>query len=90
MIIKLLAFADTLSILALIGSSLLPQKIVLLMAIYLIIKGLAFILIGGLFPNFLDMLSGFYLIIVLFGISHWIITIAVIIFLGQKAFFSLI
>lgn len=90
MILKLLAFADILAILALIGSSLLPQNIVILMGIYLIIKGLAFVLIGGSFANFFDMTVGFYLIIAAFGITNWIPTVLSILFLGQKAFLSFV
>ena len=89
MILKLLAFADILVILSILGASILPQKLVILMGIYLIIKGLTFIFLGGLFPNFFDMLIGFYLILVAFSLSHWIFTVIAIIFLGQKAFFSL-
>ncbi|MBS3152125.1 hypothetical protein J4230_01805 [Candidatus Woesearchaeota archaeon] len=90
MIIKILALADILTIISLLGVSLLPQKLVLAMAIYLMLKGLVFILIGSLFPNFIDMLCGFYIIFAAFGITHWIPTVIVILFIGQKAFFSLV
>ncbi len=90
MLIKLLGIADILTILALIGSTFLPQQIIIIMGIYLIIKGLFFIVTGSLFPNFFDMISGVYIIIVSFGFSHWIPTSIVILFLVQKAFISLI
>ena len=91
MIIKILAIADLLAIIALLGSSLLPQNIIILMGLYLIIKGLVFtLLFGNLFPSSFDILSGFYIVFVAFSISHWIITTLIILFLGQKAFFSLV
>ena len=91
MILKLLAFADILAILALLLSSFLPKTLILLMALYLVVKGLTFIfLFGNLFPSFFDVLCGFYIILAGFGITHWILTVIVILFLGQKAFFSLV
>ncbi len=89
MIVKILGFADILAVIALLTSSFLPQNLVIFMAIYLIIKGLYFILLGGLFPNVFDIISGLYLIIASFGFTHWIPTVLVMLFLLQKAIISL-
>lgn len=89
MILKILAIADLLAIISLLATNVLPQVLVIIMAIYLIIKGLAFIIMGGLFPSILDMLSGLYLVLAVFGMSHWVFSVVVVIFLGQKAVLSL-
>ncbi len=90
MILKILGLADILAIMALLAATILPQKLVILMALYLIIKGLFFILTGGVFPSFFDIISGLYLVIASFGISHWIPTVVITLFLLQKAFFSMV
>ena len=90
MILKLFGFADILAIIALLAATILPQKLVLLMAIYLIIKGFLFVIMGGVFPNFFDILSGLYLAAASFGISYWIFTTVVVLFLAQKAFLSFV
>ncbi len=90
MILKLLGIADIFAIIALIASSILPQSILIFLGLYLIIKGLIFMLIGGPFPSFFDMSCGFYLISVSYGIEHWIPTTIVLLFLAQKAFISLV
>ena len=90
MIIKMLGFADLLSIVALLAASILPKSLITIMAAYLIIKGLFFVLTGGVFPSFFDILSGIYLVTAANGITHWIPTTLVVIFLLQKSFFSLV
>ncbi|MBS3168157.1 hypothetical protein J4216_03475 [Candidatus Woesearchaeota archaeon] len=89
MIIKLLGFADLLAVIALIGSSFLPQSLVIIMAIYLIIKGLYFVIIGGVIPNILDLISGIYLLLAILNFTHWIPTLIVSLYLLQKAAISL-
>ena len=90
MLVKLLGVADILAIIALLFVTLLPRKLVLIMALYLIFKGVIFMLGGGIFPSFLDLTSGVYIAAASYGISHWIPTLAVIIFLIQKALLSLV
>lgn len=89
MLIKILGFADILAIIALLAASILPQPLVILMSIYLILKGIIFVTIGGNIIDVLDVIAGFYMAAASYGISHWIITSIVIIYLGQKAFISL-
>lgn len=90
MILKILGFADFLAIVALLSANILPKILVIIMAGYLIVKGLFFALTGGVFPSFFDILSGLYLIIAANGVTHWILTTFVTLFLIQKAFFSLV
>ncbi len=89
MLIKLLGLTDILAIIALIASSILPQSLVILMAVYLVMKGVIFIAIGGDMINILDIFAGIYTAAASYNISHWIITLIVVIYLGQKAFISL-
>ena len=92
MILKLLGFADILAIIALLGVSLLPKQIILIMAFYLIVKGVFFTITspGVFLANFLDILCGIYLVAAFYGVSHWFITVILTIFLLQKAFVSLL
>ena len=89
MLIKILGILDVISVLMLIFASWLPQKLIIVMAVYLIIKGIYFSLMGGFFPNAIDSLVGFYLIVASAGISHWIPTVLIIIFMLQKALVSI-
>ncbi len=90
MLVKLLGIIDILAIIALLAVNILPQSIILFLALYLIFKGVLFIFLGGFFPSFFDVLSGVYLAAASYGMSHWIATAIIIIFLGQKAFVSLV
>ena len=84
MLIKILSLGDILSIIALISLPVLPISLVMLMGLYLIIKGITFSLMGNL-VSLIDGLAGFYILIAVFGISHWIPTLIVSIFILQKA-----
>ena len=55
-----------------------------------ILKGIIFIAIGSGIANFLDIIAGLYIAAASYSISHWVITSIVIIYLGQKAFISLL
>ena len=90
MIVKLLGFADILAIISLLASNILPQSLVLIMGLYLIGKGVLFIILGGQLPNILDILCGFYILLVSYGISNWVISLIVIFYIGQKAIISLV
>ena len=87
MIVKILGVADMLAVLSLLLASVIPQVIIIIMALYLIIKGLIFTIIGNI-PSFIDLIIGFYIIAVSFGISHWIITLIVVVYIVQKAVIS--
>ena len=89
MLVKLLGVIDILAIIALLAVKILPQPVVILMALYLIIKGVLFMIIGQPFPNFFDVASGIYVASASYGISHWILTSIAVIYIGQKAVVSL-
>ncbi len=73
-----------LAILSLVLIEYLPKSLVIIMAVYLMIKGLFFSLIGDSI-SLLDILSGLYFIAAVNGIFHWLFSIFVILFLLQKA-----
>lgn len=89
MLLKLLGVLDILAIIALLSATILPKTIMLVIALYLIIKGVLFMITGTPLPNFFDVMSGIYIAAVSYGISHWIPTLLVIIYIGQKAIISL-
>ena len=90
MIVKILGLADILAVIALLLIKILPKPLIIIAALYLIIKGLFFLITGGsIFMNFFDIVSGAYLVSASYGISHWVATSLVIIFLLQKAVISL-
>ena len=91
MIVKIFGLADLLAVIALLGSSLLPKQILIIMSLYLIIKGIFFLLLGGSpLSNIFDSISGFYITLVAYGLSHWIPTVIVTIYILQKAIISLL
>lgn len=87
MLIKLMGLADMLAVLALYASTFLPGYIIIIMAIYLMIKGLIFAVMGNI-VSLIDMLIGFYMILIIFGISYWIITLLFAAHLLQKSIVS--
>lgn len=89
MLLKLLGIIDILAIISLLAVNILPQPLVLFMALYLIIKGALFTIIGGQLPSLFDVVSGIYIAAASYGISHWIITVIIMIYIGQKAIISL-
>jgi len=89
MLLKILAIGDILAIISLLGISILPSKFILIMGLYLVMKGVLFMILGGSVPSLLDAGCGIYIIAVAFGIMHWIPTTIVIIYLAQKALVSM-
>jgi len=59
-------------------------QLLLVVAAYLILKGLIF---WGDFTSILDMLSGFYLILLFFGV-HSVFTYIIMFYLSQKIIFA--
>ena len=88
MIVKILGLADFISIFSLIFVDFLPQKLVIIMGVYLILKGLFFTLISGDMVSMFDVGCGIYHFMATLGVSHWIITSIVVLFIFQKAFIS--
>ena len=88
MLLKLLALADFVAVFSLILVNYLPHNLVIIMGIYLILKGLFFTLLGGDVINMLDFACGIYHVLAVFGFSHWIITTIVSLYVLQKSFAS--
>jgi len=88
MLIKILGTIDLLAILSLILVEYLPHGLIIIMAVYLMVKGIFFGLTGS-FISLVDSLAGFYLVAASYGFYHWIISIILVIFLLQKAIISI-
>ena len=88
MLLKFLALADFVAVFSLVLVNYLPHNMVIIMGIYLILKGLFFTLISGDFISMLDFACGIYHVLAVFGFSYWIITTIVAIYVLQKAFIS--
>jgi hypothetical protein len=88
MLHKFLGFFDVICIIPLIWLDL-NIGLTLACALYLIVKGVSYLL-GGDFISALDILAGAYILFLLAGISNLVITLIAIIFLAQKGIFSMI
>lgn len=88
MILKLLGLADLLALIALFLTTLLPQSIIIVMALYLIIKGVFFAIMGDM-VSLIDVFTGIYLASASYGMSHWSITLILTIIILQKAIVSI-
>lgn len=89
MIQKILGLGDLLCIFAILFAKFLPLQIIILAAFYLIIKGMVFAL-GGDIVSFMDIGIGIYLLLTTINISSTFVTTIAVIFLAQKAIFSLL
>ncbi|MEK6948158.1 MAG: hypothetical protein AABX19_02845 [Nanoarchaeota archaeon] len=88
MLLKVLALADFIAVFSLVLVNYLPHNLVIIMGIYLILKGLFFTLIGGNFISMLDFACGIYHVLAVFGFSYWLITTIVAVYVLQKSFVS--
>lgn len=91
MLVKVLGIADLLTALVFFTSSIagfIPDKLVLIVGLYILIKGIIFILIFD-FASFIDVTAG---IVILFSLAynvHMIIIAIVALYLIQKGIISL-
>jgi len=88
MILKILGLADFTAAFSLMFFSYLPRNLVVVMGLYLIIKGLFFTLLGGNMVSMLDCAAGIYHVMATYGLGHWVLTSIIVIFVFQKAFVS--
>ncbi len=86
---KLLGVADIFCVLVIMVISYLPHTIISFAAWFLILKGFMFAMMKN-FISWLDVAAGLYILLLAKGIGHWIPTLIVVIFLGQKGLFSLV
>ena len=89
MFIKVLGVIDLIAAVSLLLSSILPKEWVLLMGIYLLLKGGLFLLSGDLM-SLLDITVAIYFILVANEISSVVVTALATLFLLQKGAFSLL
>ena len=93
MLIKLLGFLDIVSaVIFFINNTvfhLLPTSIVLLVAIYLLIKGIIFVLSAD-FASIIDIICGIIIISSAFFILPKLIAVIIAVYLVQKGIFSML
>lgn len=89
MFIKLLGIADLVAAASLLLSSVLPPEWIMVMGIYLLLKG-GFFLLSGDWMSLIDVGVAVYLILVANGVSSTVITALAVLFLLQKGGFSLL
>ncbi len=81
---------DLITVLILMGAAILPHKLLLYAAIYLILKGGIFILINRDFASYGDLFSGFYLLVLSFGLKIPVIHQIVFFWLLQKTILTFV
>ena len=86
---KLLGVADLACVLLLLFTALFPEQWISTGATYLMVKGGFFAFLGDII-SFLDIGVGIYLVLMVLGISSTVLTIIAMIYLLQKAIFSLL
>ncbi|MBS3175104.1 hypothetical protein J4440_04445 [Candidatus Woesearchaeota archaeon] len=89
MILKLLGITDLLVLVSLLLVSYLPETLVIIMAVYLIIKGVIFTLFGDPI-SLADIFCGLYIVSAAYGLAHWSITLIIIVFILQKSVVSIL
>ena len=89
MFIKVLGVADLVAALSLLLASILPSEWMMILGIYLLLKGGLFLLSGDWMSS-LDVIVAIYFMLVSFGITNAIVTALACLFLLQKGAFSLL
>ncbi|MBN2367607.1 hypothetical protein JXC34_01205 [Candidatus Woesearchaeota archaeon] len=90
MLFATLGKLDLLTVLILMGAAILPKKLLLFAAIYLLIKGGLFIWLSRDFASYGDFISGIYLLILSFGIQIPFVHQVVLFWLLQKTIMTFI
>ncbi|MBI2575433.1 hypothetical protein HYV82_06135 [Candidatus Woesearchaeota archaeon] len=81
---------DLVTVIILIGAAVFPQKMLLYAGLYLMIKGLVFIMASKDIASYGDAISGAYMALMSFGLTIPFITTAALIYLGQKTFLTFV
>ena len=90
MLFKSLGTLDLITVLILIGAAILPQKLLLGAAFYLLIKASVFILLSKDFASYGDFVAGLYLLVLSFGIKIPYMHNLVLFYLLQKTILTFI
>ena len=85
-----LGILDLISFLVISFHYLAPKKLMMYTFLYLLIKGLFFVLVSRDFASYLDMACGLYIIFLYFGYSISFLTVIFSVYLAQKAVLTLI
>jgi hypothetical protein len=87
--LKIMGLVDVLAVVVILIGHILPQKMIIYSAGYLIAKGGFFAMTGNLM-SILDVVCGVFIIMLAFGISFKVTNSFMVFFLVQKAFFSFV
>ncbi len=87
--LKLMGLVDVVAVIVILVGHILPQKMIIYSAGYLIAKG-GFFAMNGNIMSILDVVCGIFIIMLAFGISFKLMNSFMLFFLVQKAFFSFI
>lgn len=87
---KILAIVDLVAVFAILAAPILPTKVIIYCAGYLIMKGGFFAITSYDIASILDVICGIIIILLAFGISHGTVNIIVLLYLIQKAVFSFV
>jgi hypothetical protein len=90
MLFRTLGTLDLVTVLILMGAAILPHKLLLYAALYLIIKGALFIWISKDFASYGDFGAGLYLLILSFGFQVPYVHTVVLFYLLQKTILTFI
>lgn len=89
MFLKLVGLVDILAVIVVIASPILPMQLILLVGSLLLFKG-GFFALQGDAVSILDVICGFLILFLAFGVFSTIIMVGAVLFLVQKIFFTLI
>jgi hypothetical protein len=90
MLFATLGKLDLITVLILIGAAILPSKLLVFAALYLILKGVIFGLLNKDFASYGDLFSGFYLLVLSTGIKIPYLHQVVFFWLLQKTIMTFI
>jgi len=88
MLAKILALVDFFAIGVVLLSAVLPLKVIIYGGGFLLAKGMFFTMTGNII-SVLDIICAVLIILMGFGISNTVLLVIVVLFLLQKAFFSM-
>jgi hypothetical protein len=90
MLFAALGKLDFITVLILMGAAILPNKLLLYAAIYMILKGALFIMMSKDFASYGDLFSGVYMLGMVFGIHISVVHGIVLFWLVQKTIMTFI
>ena len=75
---------DIVSIVIVLGSKILPRKLLVFSGLYLLLKGLVFAISSKDFASYIDTFFGVYLIAMFFGLRIYVLSAICVLWLIQK------